>query len=98
MHRGLYARTTSFARRRTPGANRGGWASARHGAENRASRDNGAVRYSAAASDYDGTLATDGALADSTAEALARVRESGRKLVLRQRLRARRSRARVPAP
>lgn len=44
--------------------------------------DDVAVRYHALACDYDGTLATDGVLADSTAEALERVRELGRKLVL----------------
>jgi hypothetical protein len=40
------------------------------------------VRYHALACDYDGTLATEGVLGDSTAEALERVRASGRKLVL----------------
>jgi hypothetical protein len=32
--------------------------------------------------DYDNTIATDGSVADSTARALRRIRESGRKLVL----------------
>src|SRR5262245_47057115 len=41
-----------------------------------------AVRYHALACDYDGTLATEGMLADSTAETLERTRASGRKLVL----------------
>jgi hydroxymethylpyrimidine pyrophosphatase-like HAD family hydrolase len=40
------------------------------------------MRYRALASDYDGTLATAGAVADATIEALERLRRSGRRLVL----------------
>ena len=38
--------------------------------------------YHALAVDYDGTLATDGVVDDETIEALHRLRESGRKIVL----------------
>lgn len=40
------------------------------------------MRYFALASDYDGTLAHHGAVEDSTIDALKRVRDSGRKLLL----------------
>lgn len=40
------------------------------------------MRYRALASDYDGTLAHDGVVSDSTLRALQRFRESGRKLIL----------------
>jgi HAD superfamily hydrolase (TIGR01484 family) len=40
------------------------------------------MRYHALACDYDGTLASHGALADQTADALRRVRASGRKVLL----------------
>jgi HAD superfamily hydrolase (TIGR01484 family) len=40
------------------------------------------VRYLALACDYDGTLAEDGQVADSTVAALGRLRKSGRKLLL----------------
>lgn len=40
------------------------------------------MRYFALATDYDGTLATDGEVAASTLAALARLRQSGRKLIL----------------
>ena len=40
------------------------------------------MRHVVLASDYDGTLATDGRVPESTLEALERVRESGRKLLL----------------
>jgi phosphoglycolate phosphatase (TIGR01487 family) len=40
------------------------------------------MRYLALACDYDGTLAHDGRVAESTLEALERVRSSGRKLIL----------------
>src|ERR1043165_1935017 len=40
------------------------------------------MRYLALASDYDGTLARHGTVAEETLEALARFRHSGRKLVL----------------
>jgi hydroxymethylpyrimidine pyrophosphatase-like HAD family hydrolase len=40
------------------------------------------MRYLAFACDYDGTLASDGRVSDSTLEALRRLRASGRKLVL----------------
>jgi HAD superfamily hydrolase (TIGR01484 family) len=40
------------------------------------------MRYLALACDYDGTIARDGVLADSTAAALERLRASGRKLIL----------------
>jgi HAD superfamily hydrolase (TIGR01484 family) len=39
-------------------------------------------RHAVLASDYDGTLATDGRVPESTLEALERARESGRKLLL----------------
>ena len=40
------------------------------------------MRYRALACDYDGTIAHHGRVAETTAQALARVRESGRKLLL----------------
>jgi len=40
------------------------------------------MRYVALACDYDGTLASDGRVAEPTLEALRRLRASGRKLVL----------------
>src|ERR1043166_7014329 len=40
------------------------------------------MRYAALASDYDGTLAHDGAVPDSTIAALEKFRQSGRKLIL----------------
>ncbi len=40
------------------------------------------MRYFALATDYDGTLATDGKVASETLAALQRLRESGRKLIL----------------
>jgi HAD superfamily hydrolase (TIGR01484 family) len=40
------------------------------------------MRYFVLATDYDGTLATDGRVADTTLDALKRLRTSGRKLVL----------------
>jgi hydroxymethylpyrimidine pyrophosphatase-like HAD family hydrolase len=40
------------------------------------------VRYLALAADYDGTLATDGVVADNTVESLRRLSASGRKLIL----------------
>ncbi|WP_406698397.1 HAD-IIB family hydrolase [Singulisphaera sp. Ch08] len=40
------------------------------------------MRYLALAADYDGTLATHGRVEDSTLEALGRLRESGRRLIL----------------
>lgn len=40
------------------------------------------MRYLALASDYDGTLASDGRVDDSTIEALERIRATGRKLIL----------------
>ncbi|HWY59946.1 MAG TPA: HAD family hydrolase [Terriglobales bacterium] len=40
------------------------------------------MRFRVVATDYDGTLATDGRVAKKTLETLARVRESGRKLLL----------------
>jgi hydroxymethylpyrimidine pyrophosphatase-like HAD family hydrolase len=40
------------------------------------------IRYCVLAVDYDGTIASQGATAESTVEALTKVRESGRKLVL----------------
>jgi hydroxymethylpyrimidine pyrophosphatase-like HAD family hydrolase len=40
------------------------------------------MRYVALATDYDGTLATDGHVADSTNSALERLKEAGRKLIL----------------
>jgi HAD superfamily hydrolase (TIGR01484 family) len=40
------------------------------------------MQYHALAVDYDGTLATDGVVDDRTVEALRRVRESGRRLIL----------------
>ena len=45
-------------------------------------RDNGCVRYRVLACDYDGTVASQGALAPETAAALQRLRESGRRVVL----------------
>jgi hydroxymethylpyrimidine pyrophosphatase-like HAD family hydrolase len=41
-----------------------------------------AMRYCVLAVDYDGTIASHGAVAESTIQALTRVRDSGRKLVL----------------
>lgn len=40
------------------------------------------MRYVALASDYDGTLAKDGQMTESTLKALERLRNSGRKLIL----------------
>jgi HAD superfamily hydrolase (TIGR01484 family) len=40
------------------------------------------MQYHALAADYDGTLATDGVVDDHTVEALHRLRESGRRLIL----------------
>src|SRR5262245_37820963 len=40
------------------------------------------MRYVALATDYDGTLAHDGAVAPQVIEALERLRQSGRKLIL----------------
>jgi HAD superfamily hydrolase (TIGR01484 family) len=40
------------------------------------------MHFAVLALDYDGTIAMDGSVADSTARALRRIRESGRKLVL----------------
>jgi HAD superfamily hydrolase (TIGR01484 family) len=40
------------------------------------------MRYLALATDYDGTLATDGVVADATVQALRRLRDSGRHLIL----------------
>ncbi len=40
------------------------------------------MQYLALASDYDGTLATDGQVQGETLAALKRMRESGRKLIL----------------
>ena len=40
------------------------------------------MRFAALACDYDGTVADGGAITDETADALARVIDSGRKLVL----------------
>src|SRR5262245_12015368 len=40
------------------------------------------MRYHALACDYDGTLARDGCVDEATRDALARVRDSGRRLVL----------------
>src|SRR5262245_60552365 len=40
------------------------------------------VRYHVLACDYDGTTATDGRIEPATAQALRRLRDSGRKLVL----------------
>src|SRR5215469_14387091 len=40
------------------------------------------MRYLALATDYDGTLAADGQVADDTWAAVKRLRESGRKLLL----------------
>src|SRR6185369_10471402 len=40
------------------------------------------MRYLALATDYDGTLAHDGVTGDDTLEALWRLRQSGRKLIL----------------
>src|SRR5262245_21514528 len=40
------------------------------------------MRFTALACDYDGTVAADGTMADDTAEALSRVVQSGRKLLL----------------
>lgn len=40
------------------------------------------MRYLALACDYDGTLARDGVVGDNVVDALARLRESGRKLIL----------------
>jgi hypothetical protein len=40
------------------------------------------MRYLALASDYDGTLAQDGRVEEETLEALERLRDSGRKLIL----------------
>ena len=40
------------------------------------------MRYLALAADYDGTLAHDGRVDDATLNALKRLRESGRRLIL----------------
>ena len=40
------------------------------------------MRYVALACDYDGTIAHDGAVADSLVDALARLKDSGRRLLL----------------
>jgi HAD superfamily hydrolase (TIGR01484 family) len=40
------------------------------------------VRYQALACDYDGTLATDGRISDETADAIGRLRKSGRRVVM----------------
>ena len=40
------------------------------------------MHFAVLALDYDGTIAIDGSVANSTARALRRIRESGRKLVL----------------
>ena len=40
------------------------------------------MQYHALAADYDGTLATDGVVDEKTIEALHRLRESGRRLIL----------------
>src|SRR3954462_8638281 len=40
------------------------------------------MRYLALATDYDGTLATNGRVADSTLEALQKLRDSGRRLIM----------------
>ena len=40
------------------------------------------MQYQALAADYDGTLATDGVVDEKTIEALHRLRESGRRLIL----------------
>jgi hypothetical protein len=40
------------------------------------------MRYFCFVTDYDGTIAHDGVVADSTLEALKRVKASGRKLIL----------------
>jgi HAD superfamily hydrolase (TIGR01484 family) len=40
------------------------------------------MRFAALATDYDGTLARDGSVATATLEALERLRQSGRKLIL----------------
>jgi HAD superfamily hydrolase (TIGR01484 family) len=46
------------------------------------SRDIQPMRYRVLASDYDGTLARDGLVSPETAEALERLRQFGRKLIL----------------
>jgi HAD superfamily hydrolase (TIGR01484 family) len=45
-------------------------------------RNRGGMRYLALVADYDGTLATNGHVAPATREALARLRESGRRAIL----------------
>ena len=40
------------------------------------------MQYQVLAADYDGTLATDGVVDEKTVEAIHRLRDSGRKLVL----------------